>query len=119
MILVMAAVVAIMCSILIFEGFERPTSKRQPPTSNPRFQERIRADTGVRRSTAAMPARTFRAYGPDSAATMRRPRHQSAVSAGRARMLARQLERGMGWPAGAAEEPPQTPFARGQQWRQP
>eukprot|EP00291_Cryptomonas_curvata_P019372 CAMPEP_0172164562 /NCGR_PEP_ID=MMETSP1050-20130122/7912_1 /TAXON_ID=233186 /ORGANISM="Cryptomonas curvata, Strain CCAP979/52" /LENGTH=158 /DNA_ID=CAMNT_0012834909 /DNA_START=122 /DNA_END=598 /DNA_ORIENTATION=- len=119
MILVMAAVVAIMCSILIFEGLESPPAKRPPPATSPRFPERTRADADARtarRSTVAMPARAFRAYGPDSAAGMRRPRHESAAKAGRARMLVRQLERGMGWPTGGA---PETPIARGKEGRRP
>ncbi len=116
-ILVMAAVVAIMCSILIFEVLERTPANQQPPFSSPRFPERTLADTNVRRATVAIHARTFRAYGPDSTAGMRRPRHQS--KAGRARMLARQLEHGMGWPANAAALPPQSSFADGQEGRQP
>jgi hypothetical protein len=121
MILVMFAVLAILCSILIFKELQRTPAKRQPRSSSPRAQDSIRTDANAhaaRRSTVAMHARTFRAYGPDATAGRRRPRHESAAKAGRARVLARQLERGMGWPAGESAGLPHTPVERGQQRRE-
>ena len=90
--------ILVLVTVLAFEQLKREPAKHEvPPSAMSRF-DRMRTFEKHANTIEYAPNPQFPSYGPDSISSLRRRRRsESKAAAGRARILARQLERRMGW----------------------